>query len=198
MKVMGTTIIVAFLVVLLASAGCSIGPLIAGKGATTASSGEPGEWDAAVIKAELKKLPQRYDPEKAVEDGCFVILHGKLQSEAKLADDFAAAAKEGQAASLRIVQYTVEGDAIIMHVDYRDGEFHALSDVSRDHFGGFGSEPVEYSMPYLAVFDEDDKQVAYLVEEDDLSLADITAKINQNQDPNGPADLIMLYQYGKG
>lgn len=197
MKVVGTTIVV-LLIVLLAASGCSIGPLIAGNGATTASSGEPGDWDAAVIKAELKKLPQRYEPEKAVEDGCFVILHGKLQSDPKLADDFAAAVKEGQAASLRIVQYTVEGDAIIMHVDYRDSAFHALYDVSRDHFGGFGSDPVAYSMPYLAVFDEEGRQVAYLVEEDNLSLADITAKINQNQDPNGSSDLVMLYQYGKG
>jgi len=196
MKVM-SIIIVMVMLVLFAVTGCSIGPLIAGNGATTAAPEEPGDWDAAVIKAELKMLSRNYQPEKAVEDGCFVILHGKLRSDPKLANDFAAAAKAGQATSLRIVQYTVEGDPIIMHVDYRDGVFHALYDVSRDQFGGFGSDPVEYTLPHLAVFDEADKQVAYLVEEDDLSLADITAKINQNQDPNGPGDLVMLYQYGK-
>ena len=190
--------LMVFMVFLLVMTGCSIGPMVAGNGATTTSPAQPGEWDASVIKTELNKLPQKYESKKAVEDGCFVILHGKLQSDPKLADDFAAAAKAGQAASLRIVQYTVEGDPIIMHVDYRDGGFHALYDVSRDNFGAFGSDIVEYSMPYLAVFDEEDKQVAYLVEEDDLSLADITAKIDQNQDPNGPTDLIYLYQYGKG
>jgi len=197
MKVM-SIIMVMVMLVLFAASGCSIGPLIAGNGATTAAPGEPGDWDAAVIRAELKKLPRNYQPEKAVEDGCFVILHGKLQSDPKLADDFAAAAKAGQATSLRIVQYTIEGDPIIMHVDFRDGVFHALYDHSRDQFGGFGSDPVEYTLSHLAVFDEADKQIAYLVEEDDLSLADITARINQNQDPNGPSDLVMLYQYGKG
>jgi hypothetical protein len=117
-------------------------------------------WNPAAARAELKKLPQNYQPEQAMEDGCLVILHGKLLSDPQIAAGFIAAARAGKAASLRIVQYTVEGDPIIMQVDYQDGIYHGLLDESRDHFGRFGSEIIESDMPYLAVFDDEERQVA--------------------------------------
>jgi hypothetical protein len=155
-------------------------------------------WNRATAKAELKSLPQKYESAKAVADGCFVILHGRLLSDPKMADNFTAAARAGKAASLRIVQYTIEGDPIITQVDFLDGIFHGLLDESRDNFGRFGSEIVEYEMPYLAVFDDGERQVAYLVKEDGLSLEAINTIINQDQSSDGPKDLVFLYLYNHG
>lgn len=120
------------------------------------------------VKNELAALPADYSTEDAVDDGCFVIVHGEVRSDRKIADDFISNAKKGTPGALRIVQYTVEGDPIITQVIFDGSVFHSILDASRDTFGVDTGQYEESEYPYLETYQftqeetGDDYETVYL------------------------------------
>lgn len=87
---------------------------------------------------KLEELPQNYSIEKAVKDGCFVITYNKIYNKHILENfinNTGINAKERKEDSIRIVQYTTEGDPIITEVSF---EF-------KDETYTFGNEEVKKS-----------------------------------------------------
>ena len=74
--------------------------------------------------AKLEDLPQNYTKEQAIQDGCFVIDQVALYNKNKL-DSFikntgtTTSTNSKKEDSLKIVQFTVEGDMIITEVSYK-------------------------------------------------------------------------------
>ena len=119
------------------------------------------------IKQELSLIPKEYSIQNAVDDGCFVELHGSIKSDRKIADQFLANTQSGKKASLKIVQYTTEGDLIITKVVYDGRVYYGAEDDSRDAFGG---GYFEFEYPYLKIFQSSNGQYVYLVKDNSLTL----------------------------
>ncbi len=80
-------------------------------------------------------LPKEYPSELAIENGDYVNVHGAIYNEDVLTA-FLAKADRGEDATIRIVNYTVEGDPIIKEASYtKEGGFTVTIDNTRDHFG---------------------------------------------------------------
>lgn len=158
------------------------------------SAGGSAEWNADSAISDLTALPVKYSIEQAVKDGCFVIIHGKLMSDPQIAEGFEQKTKVGTMARLRIAQSTIEGDLIIMQVDFADGVYHVITDSSRDHFRGTSPAYHTYSFPYLKTFTSDHDQIAYLVTDHTLTFERIQL-LMQRSSISSEYDIFHLYQY---
>lgn len=79
--------------------------------------------EVEISKEEPKKeLPKEYNLEQAVKDGCFVITYNKIYNKDKL-DRFIKNtdinSKNRIEDSITIVQYTIEGDPIVIELSYK-------------------------------------------------------------------------------
>lgn len=85
---------------------------------------------------EVDKLPQKYSSQQAKEDGAVTNAQGRVSNIEKL-DKFIEdvnnkKAKNGE--KVRIVNYTVEGDAIIYDLSYDNQTIKLVVDGTRDKF----------------------------------------------------------------
>lgn len=84
----------------------------------------------------LHELPADYSKEQAIADGVYVNIHGSEIYNQELVDIFYAGVSTGSAAFMRVMQYTIEGDAIITDYQY-DGEIFTVNhDSTRDKYMG--------------------------------------------------------------
>lgn len=122
------------------------------------------------VKRELSLIPKNYTVQNAVAGGCFVIANGKIKSNAKIAEDFFADSRNGKKTSIKIVQYTTEGDPIITKAMYNGSVYYGAEDDSRDAYsGGY----FEFEYPYLKIFQSSLGQYVYLVKDERLTLEKI-------------------------
>ena len=87
----------------------------------------------------LEDIPEEYQMEQAIKDGCVVISYNAVFNKSKL-DSFiahtSANSENRQSDFMRIVQYTIEGDPIITDLEYRENSGYILTyDNTRDAFG---------------------------------------------------------------
>lgn len=84
---------------------------------------------------ELEELPKDYNIEKAIEDGCFVDVHGK-KYHMELYEEFMKHYQKKESAFLRFVAVTVEGDLIIYDIVYDNQNDKVIikADATRDKF----------------------------------------------------------------
>ena len=68
-------------------------------------------------------------------------------------------------------QFTVEGDAIITYISYKDGTYYFVEDTTRDELGSQGYENHTYSS--MKRFEEDHRYLAVLTTKDELSYQDV-------------------------
>ena len=71
---------------------------------------------------DLSELPKDYTLKQAVQDGCVVITYNKVFNKYKLdkfIENTEKNAKDRKEDKIRIVQYTIEGDAIIKDLEYK-------------------------------------------------------------------------------
>lgn len=85
----------------------------------------------------LEEIPQEYSMEQAIKDGCVVISNAVFNKDEL--DSFIANTtannENRQSDSIRIVQYTIEGDPIITDLEYRENLGYILTyDNTRDAF----------------------------------------------------------------
>lgn len=116
----------------------------------------------------LDSLPAGYSTEAAIADGCYVNIHGTEHNAEKL-DAFYEYTKERPegGAFIRIVSYTVEGDAIITDCAYQDGVFTVTEDSSRDRFAGSGDRIRRGTFDYIHRYVLNGDQVYYIVSDYD-------------------------------
>lgn len=100
---------------------------------------EYSKFDDAMRKAQvnIKDIPQEYQMEQAINDGC-VVIDTQIYNSTKL-DEFIENtkidSKDRKSDFIRIVQYTIEGDAIITDLEYKaDVGFILTKDNTRDSF----------------------------------------------------------------
>lgn len=90
-------------------------------------------------KKLLDEIPQEYQMEQAIKDGCVVISNDVVFNKSKLdsfIDNTTVDNKDRKSDFIRFVQYTIEGDAIITDLEYKAGLGYTLTtDNTRDAFG---------------------------------------------------------------
>lgn len=119
------------------------------------------------IIAELSQIPEKYTVEKAVEDGCFVVVHGKVKSDLKIIDEFVSNSENGKSASITVVQYTIEGDPIITKVIYDGTNYYGIEDNTRDDYGTPQYQDFEFK--YLKIFEEHDSKMYILFNDNEIT-----------------------------
>lgn len=84
----------------------------------------------------------------------FIILHGTYHSGKEYWDAFLESVDKGEPAEVVMVQFTVEGDAILYYLQYNGTDFYVVEDYSRD---AWSAEPgyLEKTYPYLSVLEND-------------------------------------------
>ena len=102
----------------------------------------------------LADLPADYNEEDAIADGIYVNIHGSEVYNQDTVDSFYANAFAGLAAFMRTMEYTIEGDPIIIDYSFDGNLYTVTTDASRDKFAGADSEKITTAtFKYLVLFD---------------------------------------------
>ena len=90
-------------------------------------------------RKQLEEIPQDYPMNQAIKDGCVVMSNNAVFNKSMLdsfIDNTNVKNKDRKSDSIRFVQYTIEGDAIITDLKYKAGLGYILTAVNtRDVFG---------------------------------------------------------------
>ena len=90
-------------------------------------------------RKQLEEIPQDYPMNQAIKDGCVVMSNNAVFNKSMLdsfIDNTNVKNKDRKSDSIRFVQYTIEGDAIITDLKYKAGLGYILTaDNTRDVFG---------------------------------------------------------------
>lgn len=97
--------------------------------------------DQEEIKDYLAQYPDSL--QELSETECYVVLHGKEYSGREYLDSFMANVQTETADELVIVQFTVEGDPILIYLNYNAGNVYCVEDTSRDAWAGNGEKYFE-------------------------------------------------------
>ncbi|MCM1044926.1 MAG: DUF4362 domain-containing protein [Candidatus Gastranaerophilales bacterium] len=133
--------------------------------------------DGESIKAYLSAFSNELADYEATEE-CFVLLHGDVAYGQENWDRFVDSANQGTPAYVILVQFTVEGDAILQYLEYDGMDFYRFSDYSRDAFGGTGNRYFEETYAYLRSLPCHDTQgneysYVFLTDSDDITMTEI-------------------------
>lgn len=101
----------------------------------------------------LAEVPQDYDFETAVERGDVVNLHGEL-TNTEAYEKFKSTLEKGEPTFMRFVAYTIEGDPILMDVQFDGTVFHLTHDVSRDAFAGGIDKVMSYTYEAYEILED--------------------------------------------
>lgn len=117
------------------------------------------------MKEELAALPEDFGGHMPQEQGYYVIGDMSEQNLGIL-KDFTSQVSRGAQASIRAVQYTVEGDALLTAVDYDGSVFRVVQDTTRDEFGS--GMVTETEADWASTFMVDDSTCIYCIGQGEL------------------------------
>jgi hypothetical protein len=126
----------------------------------------PAVLNTPAFTLELKVLPDPYLPEDAAKNGDYVDVHGKVSNFSKLTE-FYEVVDAGESAALRVVQYTIEGDAIIADVVFDGSIFHLTVDTTRDAYGAREITDKEYLL--MRTYETEEYRYVYLTNEPEIT-----------------------------
>ncbi len=140
------------------------------------------EWE---MFDRLSAYPNDY--EALLQTDAFVVVHGTVKSGLEQWNTFIDSTKDGKPAYVELVQFTVEGDAIITAIQYTGDYYHVLTDYSRDAWGNTGMVEHEYGYLYLDIQDGRTRVVLsdLKLEEEEISDAIVTK----------PTEMVELVQF---
>ncbi|SCZ77312.1 DUF4362 domain-containing protein [Acidaminobacter hydrogenoformans] len=92
----------------------------------------------------LAEVPADYPFEEATQRGDVVNLHGEL-SNMEAYEKFKGTIEKSEPTFMRFVAYTIEGDPILMDVNFDGTLFQVTHDVSRDAFAGGIDKVMSYT-----------------------------------------------------
>lgn len=121
-------------------------------------------------------LPKEYKYEMAERNGDFIDLHGEITNYTKLEEVYKTIETGGEA-SLRIVEYTIEGDPIISLIEYNGDVINYKVDTTRDKFGT--PKVIEQKYTKLIKKIEEDYISYYLIDKDKSEV--LLIKVSKNQ-----------------
>ena len=90
------------------------------------------QYDVTAVKTRLAGYPDDY--EALCESDAFVVVHGQVKSGFEKWEQFLLNTERGDA-TLDIVQFTEEGDAIITNLTYAENSYYVVVDSTRDAWG---------------------------------------------------------------
>lgn len=120
---------------------------------------EPEMSDSAMIKFDEDLVIERLqaysnDYEELLQAEAFVVAHGKVKNGLNAWEGFLEKVQSGKSARVDLIEFTVEGDAIITAIVY-DGElYHVVMDCTRDAWGKTGIVKYEYKYLYMDTQEE--------------------------------------------
>lgn len=93
---------------------------------------------------DIRMLPKNYTMEQAQKDHCYISTFYEVSTDQSLYDTFMKHYEKQEAAFLRIIQYTVEGDPIIVDVFYNsaDHKVSVITDDTRDHYASYEDQGI--------------------------------------------------------
>ncbi|MEG1411147.1 MAG: DUF4362 domain-containing protein [Terrisporobacter sp.] len=157
-----------------------------------------GKNDLKAIKEILKDCGSKKDlsVEKAKEKNMFVIKDRKIQCNENLWKDFADNSKENKDDEIIILKYTEQGDPILTYLSYLDGNYFMVEDESRNNYKeGYDKDYYEYSFKYLRMFEDDNYQYAYLLDDKDITLEALNySLLSSNEDDWVPYGFIFYIE----
>lgn len=119
----------------------------------------------ATMKEELAALPEDFGGHMPQEQGYYVI-GDQSDENMGILREFISQVNAGKAASIRAVQYTVEGDAILTAVEYDGTLFRVVQDSTRDEFGS--GMVTETEADWASTFMVDDSTFIYCIGQGEL------------------------------
>lgn len=147
--------------------------------------------DLDTVKQHLSEYSNDFaDLEKAQ---CYMSVHGIEHHGSEYWDEFYGKVQKNEPAQIDIIQFTMEGDAVIDYISYDGSSFYVVHDSSRDAFAASGDKYFEEEYPYLKVFEGtetngDRYRYIYLMNDNTLSLEEIQAYLSgdeEGRDENG-------------
>ena len=135
--------------------------------------------DLDSVSSCLTRYPNDFEELTAGDN--YVIVHGRQYAGVELWESFYNNVRNGTPAELVLIQFTVEGDAILNYLNYDGIDFYLVNDYTRDAFAGDGKKYSEDIYPYLKVFDStrengDYERIILLTEDDGLSAREYLEK----------------------
>ena len=117
-------------------------------------------------KINIEELPQNYSFINAIQDNCFILIHGKkLYNEDKL-ESFLQNVKDNKSDSIRCISYTVEGDMLITDVNFEgNNSFRTCCDWTRDKYSSEEDRTYKYGKFAKLVTDKTDAGTEIYLEE---------------------------------
>jgi hypothetical protein len=112
--------------------------LLAGCGGQPTKEPEPQETaiTAEEMQAYLQELPEEVTKETAVSEGFYTIADGAVAGGQEAWDGFLQASEQGEAASVVICQYSMQGGAMLDYLSHQaEGGYLLVSDRTRDGYG---------------------------------------------------------------
>ena len=98
--------------------------------------------------------------EELMDADAFVVVHGQVNSGLDVWENFLEDSQSGIPACMDLIEFTVEGDAIITAIVYDGETYHMVMDCTRDAWGKTGI--VEYEYKYLYTDTKDGRSVVVL------------------------------------
>ncbi|MDR3288107.1 MAG: DUF4362 domain-containing protein [Peptococcaceae bacterium] len=145
-----------------------LGGLVACSAATTGYDPLPTPTGDLAIQ----DLPANYSQEQAIADGVYVNIFNAERYNQSVVDEFYNNALAGQAAFMRSMIDTVEGDPVITDYQFDGAVFTVTTDTRRDTFGAseIAVTTYKYLMPQADVTPENSALIYYLSNERDQDI----------------------------
>lgn len=114
---------------------------------------------------KLEDLPKKYSMQQAINDKCFVASVSETYNKETL-DEFINNVKNKKPDTLRILQFTVEGDTIITDLEYlQNNTINVVHDSTRDKFSSQENRIITtntYNMAEYRIIEDEHENIRYL------------------------------------
>jgi len=122
------------------------------------------------IKAELDLISKEYAPDRAVKDGCFVILHNEVNSKLEnmdKIDKFVSDSQNGKLASITIAQYSINEYRSITKIVYDGIRYYGVEKDIR--YDSNNTKYYQFEFKYLKIFEEKDTKRYLLFNDNEIT-----------------------------
>lgn len=140
-------------------AGTMAGTEESAQPAVTPGAGDVHGRELEEIKDYLAQFPDAL--QELSEAECYVILHGKEYSGREYLDSFMGNVQTEVPDELVIIQFTVEGDPILVYLSYDAEDVYCVEDISRDAWAGNGEKYFEVTYDSVWLRGEADTEGNY-------------------------------------
>lgn len=104
---------------------------------------------------KIEELPEDYSLKQAAEDECVICIHRRKMYNKDKLDTFLENVENNKSDFIRCINYTIEGDMIIIDVKFEGGNtFSVCKDLTRDKYSSQADRTYKYGKFSKIVIDE--------------------------------------------